>query len=37
MAIPAVLSRSLGHSDFGIYAKVAVGGEIAVGDELVVS
>jgi uncharacterized protein YcbX len=31
MAIPASLLRGLGHSDFGIYAKVVVGGELAVG------
>ncbi len=31
MAIPANLLRTWGHQDFGIYAKVVVGGEIAVG------
>jgi uncharacterized protein len=31
MAIPAQLSRTWGHSDFGIYAKVADGGEIIAG------
>lgn len=35
MAIPAVLQRSFGHSDFGIYARVVVGGEISVGDPVV--
>ena len=32
MAIPQVLQRTWGHSDFGIYAKVVGGGEMAVGD-----
>lgn len=36
MAIPAVLQRSLGHTDFGIYARVVTGGEIGVGDPVVV-
>jgi uncharacterized protein YcbX len=31
MAIPAHLMRALGHQDFGIYAKVIRGGEIAAG------
>lgn len=31
-AIPAVLQRELGHSDFGVYGKVATAGAIAVGD-----
>jgi uncharacterized protein YcbX len=31
MAIPAWLTRSVGHSDFGIYAKVVTGGELTVG------
>jgi uncharacterized protein YcbX len=31
MAIPAHLMRALGHQDFGIYAKVVRGGEIAAG------
>lgn len=31
-AIPAVLQRELGHTDFGIYAKVTEAGEIAIGD-----
>ena len=35
-AIPAVLQRTFGHSDFGIYAKVQSAGEIAVGDSLLV-
>lgn len=32
MAVPAQLTRAWGHQDFGIYAKVAVGGDLAVGD-----
>jgi uncharacterized protein len=35
MAIPALLSRTWGHSDFGIYAKVAAGGEIITGSSTV--
>jgi len=34
MAIPTTLFRTWGHSDFGIYAKVASDGELAVGDDL---
>ncbi|MDX2156535.1 MAG: MOSC domain-containing protein [Hyphomicrobiaceae bacterium] len=34
MAIPAVLQRTFGHSDFGIYAKVAAAGALAVGDRI---
>jgi uncharacterized protein YcbX len=32
MAVPAQLTRAWGHQDFGIYAKVATGGDLAVGD-----
>lgn len=32
MAIPAVLQRTWGHTDFGIYAKVVSGGGIELGD-----
>jgi uncharacterized protein len=35
MAIPAWLQRSVGHSDFGIYAKVVTGGELAPGAPVV--
>ena len=31
MAIPAHLMRTWGHHDFGVYAKVVAGGEIAIG------
>jgi MOSC domain-containing protein len=34
MAIPAILERSQGHSNFGIYARVTAAGEIAVADEV---
>lgn len=32
MAIPALLQRHWGHSDFGVYAKVTAAGVMAVGD-----
>jgi len=32
LKIPSVLSRTLGHTDFGVYARVISGGEIKVGD-----
>lgn len=32
MAIPALLQRTWSRSDFGVYAHVAEGGEIAAGD-----
>ncbi len=34
MAIPAMLTRAYGHQDFGVYASVARGGEIAAGDRV---
>lgn len=34
MAIPSVLQRTFGHSDFGVYAKVATAGSLAVGATL---
>jgi uncharacterized protein YcbX len=33
-AVPAVLQRTFGHSDFGVYARVETAGEVAVGDAL---
>jgi uncharacterized protein YcbX len=36
MAIPATLARTWGHQDFGIYAKVVVGGVIAAGAAVAV-
>jgi uncharacterized protein YcbX len=32
MAIPAILQREWGHTDFGVYATVLTGGTLAVGD-----
>jgi uncharacterized protein YcbX len=32
MAIPAVLQRQWGHTDFGVYATILNGGTLAVGD-----
>jgi uncharacterized protein YcbX len=37
MAIPAHLMRTRGHQDFGIYAKVAAGGEISAGAPVTIS
>ncbi len=34
MAIPAVLSRTWAHSDFGVYASVTHDGSIAAGDAI---
>jgi uncharacterized protein YcbX len=34
LMIPAVLMRSYGHADCGIYCAVAQGGRIAIGDRL---
>ena len=34
MTLPATLSRTWGHSDFGIYAKVATGGTVTVADTI---
>jgi uncharacterized protein len=34
MAIPASLTRTWGHADFGIYAKVESAGEISVGSSV---
>jgi uncharacterized protein len=31
MAVPATLQRTWGHSDFGVYGKVRVGGPLGVG------
>ena len=32
LAIPAAIQRAFGHSDFGVYGKVAVAGDVAVRD-----
>lgn len=34
-AIPVVLMRTWGHSDFGIYAKVVTGGTAVLGDTVI--
>ncbi len=34
-AIPAVLERTWGHADFGVYARITRGGTIALGDAVV--
>ncbi len=34
MAIPQVLLRTFGHSDFGVYAKVERGGTLKTGDAI---
>lgn len=34
-AIPAVLLRTWGHSDFGIYARIAKGGTATLGDTVI--
>jgi uncharacterized protein len=34
MAIPAVLSRTWAHSDFGVYATVTKGGVVTTGDAI---
>ena len=36
LAIPATLQRAFGHCDCGIYADVTRGGEIGIGDDVVV-
>ena len=37
MAVPALLRRTWGHADFGVYAKVATSGAIAIGDPIAIS
>lgn len=37
MAIPAMLTRTWGHSDFGVYARVTSAGRIAAGDPVSVT
>ncbi|MGI9403132.1 MAG: MOSC domain-containing protein [Hyphomicrobium sp.] len=36
MAIPAVLQRTWGHTDFGVYARVSEDGTIAISDAITV-
>jgi uncharacterized protein len=37
LKIPSFLSRTYGHTDFGIYAKVAAGGVLRPGDAIALS
>jgi uncharacterized protein len=37
MAVPALLQRNFGHSDFGVYGKIIRGGQLAVGDSVSVA
>lgn len=34
LKIPSFLSRTYGHTDFGIYARVVSGGKVATGDKV---
>jgi hypothetical protein len=34
-AIPAVLQRTWGHTDFGVYARIVRGGTVSVGDPVI--
>jgi len=36
MAVPALLQRTWGHTDFGVYAKVDIGGNITAGDAVTI-
>ncbi len=35
MAIPAVLQRTWGHADFGVYARIVRDGTVALGDAVI--
>lgn len=37
LKIPSFLSKTLGHTDFGVYARIVEGGRIHVGDTLEVT
>jgi uncharacterized protein len=37
LSIPDALMRSFGHADCGVYAEVVAGGEVAIGDNLVLN
>lgn len=37
LKIPSFLSRTFGHADFGVYARVASGGDLALGDAVAAS
>ncbi len=34
LKIPSFLSRTYGHTDFGVYAKITVGGQLRTGDAI---
>ncbi|MGQ0457402.1 MAG: MOSC domain-containing protein [Hyphomicrobium sp.] len=34
LKIPSFLSKTYGHTDFGVYARVVLGGELSIGDRL---
>ena len=34
MTIPVTLQRTWGHSDFGVYAKLASDGEMRIGESV---
>jgi uncharacterized protein YcbX len=36
VSLPAILQRTFGHADFGVYAKVLAGGTVREGDAIVV-
>jgi uncharacterized protein YcbX len=37
MAIPALLLRTLGHANLGVYAKVTADGQISRGDRIMIA
>lgn len=37
MAIPAILERTWGHTEFGVYARVIDGGTLSIGDPVTVA
>lgn len=37
LKIPSFLSKTVGHADFGVYARVIEGGRIAPGDEFAIA
>ena len=37
LKIPSFLSRTYGHTDFGVYAKISAGGRLRAGDTLALS
>lgn len=37
LALPAVIQRQWGHSDFGVYARITTAGTLAVGDHATVA